>query len=428
VGCLLDSETEAGRPHIAIVDDALTGPPAAVAPTAKVPPVWVLGMAYVPVGVGGAVTLISMPQLLSALRVPEADIATLTAWALLPGFVCFIFGPLLDWRFRRKSYAIAFTLLGGAGLTVALLSTGSLAMLSFWEFFAQLAISIGANAVGGWFSTIVHRDDAGKLGAWFTAWNIGAGGLTCVFAVDLIRATSMPFGAAVLGILGASAVVLFAVLPCKPADGRLAHESVKAFATDVASILKSRSVLWSMLLFLSPAASFALTNVLGGLGRDFSTPEQTVGLVAGVGGMLAGVFGSLAMPRIEKRIHPRFLYLAIGIVGAAGTLVILLLPRQPFTFALAVLNENVCQAAGFAVVYAIILRTIGKNNPLAATQFSLLSSAMCLPLTYMQVLDGRGYAIGGVGGAFIMDAAISGTASLVLMALFRRFRRIIPPD
>lgn len=413
------STTPDSAPAVGLID---VTPPA----EPKLPPVWLLGMGYVPVGVGSAVTLMALPQLLAAQRVPEPIIASITALALAPGFVAFIFGPLLDWRFRRKTYAIIFTLLGGIGLAAALLSTGNLAAVGFWGFFAMLAISIGSGAVGGWFSTLISKEDAGKLGAWFTACNIGSGGICTMFAVDLIRATSFVFGAVVFGILGASAVLLFVLLPCKPADGRLAHESLKAFASDVASTLRSRSILWSLLLFLSPAASFALTNVIAGLGRDFSTSEQTVGVLVGLGGMIAGVIGSLAMPKLERYIPPRFLYLSIGLVGAFGTLLILLLPRLPFAFTVAVLSENVCQSAAFAVAYAITLRAVGQNNPLAATQFALLASAMCLPLTYMQVLDGQGYALGHVQGAFLMDAGISGGASIVLMIVLRKFRRFIP--
>ncbi len=394
--------------------------------TAARTPVWLLGAGYAPVGVGSAVTLVAVPQLLSAQNVPEATTATLTAMALAPGFVCFIFGPLLDWRFRRKTYAIGFTLLGALGLFGAVMSTGNLAALAFWEFFAMLTISIGSNAVGGWFSTLIPEEKAGSLGAWFTVWNIVVAGFTVMFAVQLIRATSFPFGGAVLGALGAGALLLFLLLPCRPADGRLAHESVKAFARDVASTLRSRRILWSLLLFLSPAASFALTNTMGGLGPDFATPERIVGLLAGVGGMIAGVVGSLAMPRIERYVPLHYLYLLIGLVGAIGTTVILFLPRGPAAFAAAMLWESTFQSAGFAVVYGLSLRVVGPNNPLAATQFSLLSSAMCLPLTSMQVLDGRGYAFGGVHGAFLTDAGISGTASLLLLAIFWKFRRIIP--
>jgi len=390
-------------------------------------PIWLMGFGWAPIGVGGAVTLLAMPQLLAALHVPEANVAALTAFALAPGFVAFIFGPLLDWRFRRKSYAIGFFLLGGLGLFMALISVGNLAALAFWEFMAQLAISIGANALGGWLSSLVPKKQSGALGAWMTVWNIGIGGATAIVAVPLIRATSLTTGALLLGAWSAAAVILLAFLPCKPADGRLAHESIKAFASDVAAILKLRIVLWTLLIFVSPAASFALTNVVGGLGRDFSTAEEMVSLLLGFGGLFAGIVGSLAMPLIERRVAPRSLYLWLGLIGAIGSVLIIALPRSPLSFSIAVLHENIFQAAAFAVSYAIILRTIGPDDPLAATQFSLLSSAFCLPLTYMQVADAQGYGMDGAAGAFAMDAAISATACVLLLMVFHHFRRIIPP-
>jgi len=390
-------------------------------------PIWLLGFGWAPVGVGGAVTLLAMPQLLSAMHVPEAQVAALTAFALAPGFVAFLFGPLLDWRFRRKSYAIGFYLLGGLGLVMSLLSESNLSALAFWEFTAQLAISVGACALGGWFSSLVPKAQSGALGAWMTVWNIGIGGATAVVAVPLIRATSLTTGALLLGLWSTAAVILLVFLPCKPADGRLAHESIKAFAGDVAAILKKRIVLWTLLIFLSPAASFALTNVVGGLGRDFSTSEQTVSLLLGFGAIIAGVIGSLAMPLVERWVAPRNLYLWVGLVGAIGTALIILLPRTPLSYGIAAMHECIFQAAAFSVCYAIILRTIGPDDPLAATQFSLLSSAFCLPLTYMQVADAQGYAMGGVTGAFMMDAIISAAACLLLLAIFHHYRRIIPP-
>jgi len=390
-------------------------------------PIWLMALGWAPVGLGGAVTLMATPQILASLGVPGERIAALTAFALAPGFVAFLFGPLLDWRFRRKSYAIAFYLLGAFGLAMVLLSARNLAALAFWEFAAQLALTVGSSALGGWFSSLVPRRQAGGLGAWFTVWNLGMGGAAAMAAVPLIRATSLETGAVILGVWTAAPILLLLWLPCKAADGRLAQESVKAFAGDVAAILRSRLVLWTLLIFLSPAASFALVNIMGGLGGAFATPEQTVSLLLGTGGLVAGIFGSLAMPLVERWITPRYLYLWVGLAGAVLTLAAALLPHTPATFAFAVLAENLGQAAGFSVAYAIMLRTIGPDDPLAATQFALMNSAICLPLTYMQILDAEGLAQAGVAGGFFTDAAISASACLLLLFVFRTFRRTIPP-
>jgi Cyanate permease len=390
-------------------------------------PVWVLGFACAPIGVGAAATLVATPQLLASRHVAPAVIASLTAFALAPGFVAFLFGPLLDWRLPRKTYAILFYCLGGLGLFCGLNSTANLALLAFFAFVAQLAITLGACAVGGWFSSLVAKEKAGALGAWFTAWNIGAGGAAAIFALPLMRVTSVPFGAAVIGLWAVAAVALLIVLPCKPADGRLARESISAFARDVAALLRAPIVLWTLLIFLSPAASFALTNIFGGLGGAFHTSEAMVSFLFGAGAIGAAVIGSLSMPVLERFVHPRFLYLWIGLLGALCTALILVLPRETPGFIYAVLQQNLFQSAAFSVCMAIILRSIGPDNPLAATQFSLLNAAFCLPLTYMQVLDAEGLARGGVQGALITDAAISAAACLILLAVFSVCRRRIPP-
>jgi PAT family beta-lactamase induction signal transducer AmpG len=220
---------------------------------------------------------------------------------------------------------------------------------------------------------------------------------------------------------------LLLIVPCPPADGRLAHESFREFARDLVTLLKRPSVLWTLLLFVAPAASFALTNILGGLGRDFHTSEQMVGLIGGAGVAIAGVAGSLTMPALGKFVPPRPLYLWVGGVGALFSFSLVALGHGPVTFGLAMLGENVFQAASFAVAYIIILRSIGHDNPLAATQFGVLLAAGGLPLSYMQVLDGQAYGWGGVNGSYMADALVSGGASALLGLLLWVMRKHIPP-
>ena len=186
------------------------------------------------------------------------------------------------------------------------------------------------------------------------------------------------------------------------------------------------SVLWTLPLFLAPSASFALTNTLSGFGRDFATSDRLIGVLTGIGSATAGVFGSLVVPKLAQRINPRPLYLLVGGVGAVFTLIMLLLPRDSTTFGLAVLGENGFQAAAFTVCNIITLRTIGQDNPLAATQFGLLIAASQLPLIYMQEIDGHAYGFGGVSGTFIADAAVSGVACALLGLGLWLWRRRIP--
>ena len=246
-------------------------------------------------------------------------------------------------------------------------------------------------------------------------------------SVWLLRDLPYALGAGLIAVSVLIAIPIFLATPCQPADGRLAHESFRAFAQDVLSLLRKPAVLWTLLLFVMPATAFALTNTLGGLGRDFKTSENLVGILGGAGAAVAGVFGSLMIPQLSKAIAPRPLYLWVGGIGAVFTLSLVFLPHNPATFGLAMLGENVFQCAAFSVANFIILRTIGPDNPLAATQFGLLNAAGALPLSYMQFVDGQAYGWGGVNGSYLADSLLSGGVCVALALLLWGLRRYIPP-
>jgi PAT family beta-lactamase induction signal transducer AmpG len=391
------------------------------------PAVWLMGAGYLPLGVFGMVSLVTVPQLMAANHVPEVKIASLTAVVLIPGFINFLFGPLLDWRFSRRAYAIGFAVLGGVCLAGALLMIANLAVAMTLLFTGFIAVNLTTAAVGGWFGNLARDEDKASLGAWFTVANIGGGGLVGMVAIPLLRGLPYPLGCAILGFGVMAAIPLFLRVPCPPADGRLGSESFRAFARDVLTLLSRPTVLWTLLLFLAPSAAFALTNTLGGLGHEFGASEAMVGFLASGGSVVAGVIASLLMPQFAQRVPLRPLYLIIGAGGAAFTAALIFLPHTPLTFGLAFMGEIAGQAAAFTVQNAIMLRTIGHNNPLAATQCALLGAGMCFPLAYMQALDAQGYGLlGGIGGAYLTDAAISGAACAILALVLWLFRRRVP--
>ena len=385
-----------------------------------------MGFGFMPLGVFGTVMLLTVPQLLAANHVPEPRIAAITATAMIPGFSGFLLAPLLDWRFSRRAYAIVLAILGALCLFAALLAIHDLGLLTALLFAGNLAIGLCVAAVGGWFGNLTRAEDKGALGAWFTVANIGMGGLAAAVSISLLRNLPYAVGAGLISLAILLAIPLYLRVPCPPADGRLAHESFRDFARDVMALLRKPSVLWTLAIFLMPAASFALTNTLGGLGHDFRISEAMVAMIGGTGVAVAGVFGSLMIPQLNKHIPPRPLYLGVGLGGALFTLALIALPHNPATFALALMGENVFQAAAFSVGNIIVLRTIGRDNPLAATQFGLLNAASSLPLVYMQVIDGQAYGVGGVNGGYLADAGVSGGACMVLALVLWGLRRRIP--
>src|SRR5262249_24292126 len=149
---------------------------------------------------------------------------------------------------------------------------------------------------------------------------------------------------AVMVLAAVLLVVPVAVFPFMPAPGpdrRLASESFRQFFAEVVGVVRRPQVLLTIPMFVTPASSFALTNLLGGLGSDFRASAHFVGAVGGAGVLFAGIAGCLIFPLIDRLLPLRYLYLAIGLIGALFTLGLLLLPRTPLTFATALIGENV---------------------------------------------------------------------------------------
>ncbi|HEV2531967.1 hypothetical protein [Phenylobacterium sp.] len=393
----------------------------------RAPPVWVMGLTSLPLGITGAVALLIVPQLLAALHVPEPRIAEITGLALLAGFACVPVSPILDVRFSRKTYTIAFTLLGGLLTTLSLLELENLALLGWLLFATFFSVSLAVAAAGGWLGSLVVKTDDSRLGAWLTVANIAGFGITAIVGTGLIRALPSGFGALVLGLVAAAPALVCLFIQGPPPDRRLARESFGQFFSDLMALVRRPSVLLTVLLFAVPAASFALTNTLGGLGRDYSASERFVSLAGGAGVTVAGVIGSLLVPRLADRIPPRALYLGIGTLGALFTLSLIVLPRTPGVFLLAMGGENIAQSAALATANVVIFRTMGKDNPFAATEFAILTAAVTVPITYMQVIDGHAYGSGGLVGTYLTDAGLGLAACAAMAVILILTRRRFEP-
>jgi PAT family beta-lactamase induction signal transducer AmpG len=386
-----------------------------------------MGLSNALFGMYGGILVISVPQLLSARHVAEGTISAMTAVMISPGFWTFLFSPVLDVRFSRRWYSVATALIAAALLATALLNLdhpGRVeALLVTGFFFANLY----QNALGGWLSSILRDGEEGILSVWSTIGNISGGGLMAMITGELVMRLSSTAAAVLLGLAVLVPIAIFPWMDAPGPDRRLARESFGRFFVEVLAIIRRREVLIAIVLFLAPAATFSLTNLLGGLGADFHASEHFVGLVGGAGVLVGGVAGCLVFPLIDRLLPLRYLYLAVGLVGSLFTLSLILLPRNPAAFALALVGENVFQSVAITTSTAITFQTIGRDNPLAATNFALMIASFNVSNTYMLVVDGWGYAHRGVTGGYATDACVSVVASLALALGLRWFMRSRTP-
>ena len=386
-------------------------------------PLWLTGLTNAVFGMYGGIVAISMPQLLSARHVPEHRIAAMTAVMISPAFWTFLVSPVLDVRFSRRWYCVVTAAAGALLLMLALLHLDNLALVEGCIVVGFFFANLYQSALGGWLASITTTDAEKRLSVWVTMGNIAGGGAMAALTGVLVRNLS-PAWAALL--VGSALLLPTAVFPWMKAPGpdrRLARESFRQFFGEILALLKQRNVLLAILFFITPTATFSLTNFLSGVGRDFNASVGFVGWVGGVGVLAGGIAGCLCFRLIDQLLPTRLLYLAIAAVGSVFTLSLLLLARTPASFAVALIGENVFQALGITATVAIAFETIGRENPLAATTYCLMISAANIPITYMLLVDGWGYGHSGIAGSLVADAGLSLLSAVLLAALLIVYTR-----
>ena len=399
-----------------------------------------MGLSNATFGFMGGFLVLPLPQMLAAQGVPEWKIAAISGACFLPGFWVFALGPLLDFRFSRRWWATLFAVLAGVGMTVAVLFRSHLAVLETALIVGYAAAALSSNALGGWLAGVVPvladraGDDANHEGAWLSSWTqVGVflgNGLMAIVAGEGMR--KLP-AAVIAPLLGATVMLPAAVFPWIPLvgqrelgeGGRSLTDGFRQFFGEVKTTLRGREVWLTLLLFVVPTGSCALSNALGGVASEFHASDAFVSRMGGIGLSVAGAASCLLLPVLARRVKALPLYLLLGTVGAVFTLVLLVLPRTPLTFAIAFVGENMVQAICFTAAVAICFNLIGESNPLAGTQFGLLTAATVLPIVYMGVLDGRAYSghallrwmPHGVTGMYLFDGGLSLLACAVMAAL-----------
>ena len=386
-----------------------------------VPPVWLLGLSDATIGLANGIIFFVMPQLMAGANVLEPKIAAIAAFASTPGFWFVFFSPILDVRFSRRWYATVFAALSGIAVAAAVLSLHHLIVLQIALVAGEAAAILSSSALGGWLSNITPNEDKNPLSKWINIALIGGIGVTSAAGGELVRRLPMIPAAILIGTIVFLPASSFLFIPAPGPDRRLAGESFLQFNHEVLSLLRRREVVIVLLLFLSPCSTFALTNLLGGLGGDFHASPRAVSLAGGTGALIPGLLGCSLFPLIAKRLRLRRFYFVNGILGCFFTLSLVFLPHTTSTFTLALFGEFLFQALSFAIQIGIVFETIGTNNPLAATTFAFLAAATNIPVTYLTLVDGRAYAAAGIRGMLFTDALIGILACTVAAILFAKF-------
>jgi hypothetical protein len=197
-----------------------------------------------------------------------------------------------------------------------------------------------------------------------TIGNVGGFGIMAICCNQLVRHLSPLTVALVLGATILLPTLAFPFMQAPGPDRRLASESFSQFFGDLVALVKRREVLIAIVLFAAPAATFSLTNFLGGRGGDFHASPGFVGLVGGIGVSAGGIVGCLVFPALSRLMPLRPLYLTVGFVGALCTLGLMLLPHTPASYAIVLIAENLFQSLAITTSVGRHVRNHRPRQPL----------------------------------------------------------------
>jgi len=309
---------------------------------------------------------------------------------------------------------------------VAFQNLGNLTILKISLTLGFFAAVLYQSALGGWLSSITSTEEENVLSVWIMIANVGGFGLMAVSCNQLVSHFSALTVAIVIAVLVMLPTLVFPFMQAPGADRRLAGESFAQFFGDLWTLVKRREVLIAVALFILPAATFSLTNVLGARGNDYHASASFVGVVGGAGAAAGGVAGCFLLPPLSRLLPLRWLYLAIGFVGSLCTVGLVLLPHTPVSFAITLISENLIQSLAITTSTAIVFEAIGRNNPLASTTFCFVMSMYGVPISLMPYWDSFGYTRGGIAGCLIADGAVGLVASVLLGGLLWWVGRRMP--
>jgi len=391
----------------------------------KRPPAWLIGLAELPFGIVCGFVITALPFLLTRAGVSVDRAATVSATVMSPTFWGFLVTPIVDVGLSRRAYTLLTLILAAACETAGIwqLSAAHLEISTALLLIAELAIVIFSCASFGWLSEFVTDEIRGEVGGWINATNLGGGALGSLLVMQVARTAPLSRVGMLMGALVLLPGLLFLLFPAPPPSKIGLREMFTGTVRNIWAVTRRRECLVGFALFLSPASAAAAINLFSGLGKDFRTPEQTVIWVTGAGCAIAGTIGSIGSGYLVDRVNRYYAYLAAGILCALTAAIMALAPQTAATLAAGALAYNAITSLAYAAFTALGFQLVGKDNPVAGTQFALFGAAANAAVVYMTWTDGPGYRLWGATGLLATDAAASICAAVPLLFLVRHLLR-----
>jgi MFS transporter, PAT family, beta-lactamase induction signal transducer AmpG len=348
----------------------------------------------VPFGAAGGFVSVGLTFLATRHGLSITQGALLGAASLAAQWLRWLWAPLVDITLTPRRWYLLSTLLCSAtvlAMAVVDMTPQTLPLLLVLIAASSIATTVLAMAVEAVMTVSTPPEQFGRVSAWQNAGNLGGSGIGGGLGLYLLEHLPAPWmaGAIMAVILLACAAAWHWVgdvrlHPC----GRTPGEAVARVARELWQTLRERGGMLAGLLLLMPVGTGAASGVLtqAAVAAHWGAGADAVALTQGVVSGIVTAAGCFAGGWLCHRMHPRTVYVVVGLVLGAIDLVMVVSPSTVTTYVAVSIVYAFFVGVVWSAYTAVVLDAIGVTA--AATKFSVMASLANFPIWWMGLLLG----------------------------------------
>lgn len=397
--------------------DSCHARPAQVAFTLALQPALPLGIVVV------GFNYTAFPLLLAQAGVPVDRIASISSIINLPGVIGFLFAPVVDIKFRRRTWLVlaSFGTALFACLYFPLIGASHLVLMTALILVGGLITFLVSAACGGLIVKTLSESAQSKAAAWIMAGQLGGGALGAAFILGLAaRVPIATVGVGLAALVAVPGLLAFSIPEPLPESSAWFQGRLPQIGKELWAVVRSPMRRWSTLLLLAPGGTGAAQSLLPAIASHYGVGTSGVMWMNGVAGGAMLALGSLSGALIPSNWDRRLTFAAAGLMNAVAAIGLLAANRPSIYLAgtaFYLVTEGLCWARGTALMVEIV----GVDTRDASTLYSVLNAIVAIPLLCMIRLDGLGYSRFGTHGLLWIDAGANLLVFGVVVVIFMAY-------
>jgi PAT family beta-lactamase induction signal transducer AmpG len=358
------------------------------------------GLLIMPFGTITGYCGVTLPRLFELEGQTATAIAAFQALAMQPHSFKFLIEPMLDARYRKKSWflwSIAITALmlplaifvrgRNHGLSLGARTIAPLSLLVAILFVANAAVATSSGAMHALMATTLPVHKKGAAAGWAMAGNLGGYGVGGAIGLFVTQKMSTGLAAALMtALVVACAAPAFFIEEEEPEAHPLGR-AILRLLRDTWKTVKSKQGWTGLVICLSPVGAGGATGLFSAMASEYQAGDQQVALVNGLFGGIVSALGCVVGGYVADRMNRRLVYALAGAASAAVAIGMSMMKINPSTYTYGCLAYSFVNGIAFAAWAAFVLDLMGHDAGVA-TKHALFAAAANQATNYMTVLDG----------------------------------------